>query len=97
MLEEVVDNGERVVYFDPVSEARVSGKVKIELDDGTFDFLFDDTGDAVTGVKKDHLYHAGILMKNYDDEDGKLHEYTVNGRTYTVNNSGKLQKKKKSD
>ncbi len=95
ILEEVVDNGERVVYFDPVSGARVSGKVKIELDDGTYDFLFDDAGNAVTGVKKDHLYYAGILMKNYNDEDGKLHEYTVNGKAYTVNNSGKLQKKKK--
>lgn len=98
---EIASTGEYTTYyFDENSKVPLKGKQKIEEADGTVsEFYFSDgsyTGRGFTGVKDGILYYMG---KRQEATDGSKYEaITIESgdskKTYVVNSSGRISKKK---
>ena len=81
-------------YFDEngyMKTGKVSG---VEEDNDDFTYYFNTkngrNGEGVTGVKDNYLYFNGTRLEA--DDDYRL--FYVGGKTYLVNNKGKIQKSK---
>lgn len=85
-LRQAMDQGYDIMYFDEETGARKTGKFKMELNIGKATLCFDSNGLAVDGEYQGYLYSAGVLQIAYDEYDS----FTVNGKTYTVNEKGKI-------
>jgi len=85
-LRAAMDDGYTIMYFDEDGGARKKGKIKVELNFGECTMCFDSDGKAVDGEYNGYLYNAGVLVTH--DSDTK--SYTVNGKTYVVNEKGKI-------
>lgn len=83
-------------YFDESSGKMQEGKVTItnsdDLDDGTYYFAdsgrIGDKGGSFTGVAKGYLYQNGQLV--CAEEGMRYQQVSVDGKTYMVNESGKI-------
>ena len=79
-------------YFDDNGYLKTGKLSNIEDDDDSFTFYFNTkngrNGEGVNGVKDNYLYFGGKRLEA--DDDYKL--YYVEGKTYLVNNKGKIQK-----
>lgn len=84
--------GEGDLWYFTEDGANKTGKFNIELDSERVAMRFEKAGPAVHGIKDGYLYHNGILIKANKDDDGKYMQYTLDGKDYLVNTSGKVQK-----
>jgi len=84
---QAMDDGYTIMYFDEATGARKTGKVSVELVEGKQTMRFSASGKAIDGAYDGYLYDSGVLMKAEDDTQ----VFTVNGKEYTVNKSGRIQ------
>ena len=78
-------------YFDENGYMKTGKLSNVEDDDDSYSFYFNtNNGEGVMGVKDGYLYFGGKRLEA--DDDYKL--YYVEGKTYLVNNKGKIQKSK---
>mgnify|MGYP003189369112 CR=1 FL=1 len=88
-VEKAFNNGYKIMYFKEDTGVMSTSKVTIELDDEKVTFKFNSSGEGLNGVHDNYLYKAGMLMKA--DRDEKLRTVEVDGVSYVVNTSGRVQ------
>lgn len=78
-----------LMYFDEDTGARQTGTVKICSYGEPYTFGFGSNGVALHGPKSGRLYQAGLLLRA--DTGDRYEEKTVDGQSYLVNTSGRIQ------